>query len=266
MFKLGKDCEKDVQTIYSGVEGQLWELLMGEQIHIGGLVSSEALARFGRIAAGSRGVDFCCCSGAGMRFLLKRQAVAFMAGVDFTSEQVKLGAQRMKAQGVPTSAYRFYQGNAAEPCVKAEAFDFVWGEDAWCYVADKSGLLAQAKRALKPGGKVVFSDWVATEAMSATDAKRFLSFMKFSTFMTVRDYQKALAKEGFNTIKTKVTSYFVPSVKLYAAMYTRQHAYDVLRLLGFNQDVYNAVLDELTFILQLAQEKKLVQAYFVATK
>lgn len=265
MFKLGKDCEKEVQTIYSGVEGRLWELLMGEQIHIGGLASSEALARFGRIAAGSRGVDLCCCSGAGMRFLLKRKAVAFMAGVDFTSAQVKLGVQRMKAQGVCSSAYRFYQGNVADPHVKAATFDFVWGEDAWCYVADKPGLLAQAKRALKPGGKVVFSDWVATEAMSAAEAKRFLSFMKFPTFMTVKDYEKALAKTGFTAIKTKVTANFVPSVKLYATMYTRQHAYDVLRLLDFNQDVYTAVLNEMAFILHLAQEKKLVQAYFTAT-
>lgn len=266
MFKLGKDCEKEVQSIYSGVEGQLWELLMGEQIHIGGFASSVALARFGQIAAGSRGVDLCCCSGAGMRFLLKHCNVAFMAGVDFTSAQVKLGAQRMNAQGVPKSAYQFYLGNAAEPHVKAAAFDFVWSEDAWCYVADKPGLLAQAARALKPGGKIVFSDWVATEAMTAAEAKRFLAFMKFPTFMTVKDYEQALKKGGFSAIKSKATSYFLPSVKLYASMYTRQHAYDVLRLLNFNQETYNAVLNEMAFIVQLAQAKKLVQAYFVATK
>ena len=27
----------DVQAVYSGAEGQLWELIMGQQIHIGGL-------------------------------------------------------------------------------------------------------------------------------------------------------------------------------------------------------------------------------------
>ena len=30
----------DVQTVYAGPEGRLWELLMGEQIHIGGFQSS----------------------------------------------------------------------------------------------------------------------------------------------------------------------------------------------------------------------------------
>jgi len=30
----------DVQSVYSGPEGRLWQLLMGEQIHFGGLTSS----------------------------------------------------------------------------------------------------------------------------------------------------------------------------------------------------------------------------------
>lgn len=34
----------DVQAVYDGAEGDLWELVMGEQIHIGGFVSSMDLA------------------------------------------------------------------------------------------------------------------------------------------------------------------------------------------------------------------------------
>lgn len=35
---------KDVLAVYDGPEGDLWELIMGEQIHIGGFSSSMALA------------------------------------------------------------------------------------------------------------------------------------------------------------------------------------------------------------------------------
>jgi hypothetical protein len=31
---------KEVQAVYNGPEGQLWELVMGQQIHIGGFRSS----------------------------------------------------------------------------------------------------------------------------------------------------------------------------------------------------------------------------------
>ncbi len=81
MFKAGNDYVQEVQTIYSGAEGQLWELLMGEQIHIGGFASSTDLAAFGGVKPGMSGVDFCCCSGAGMRFLLKISGVSRMEGL-----------------------------------------------------------------------------------------------------------------------------------------------------------------------------------------
>ena len=74
----------DVQAVYSGPEGRLWELLMGEQIHIGGFQSSMDLAQRAGIAAGSQGVDLCCCTGAGMRFLARFCNVAHMTGVDAT--------------------------------------------------------------------------------------------------------------------------------------------------------------------------------------
>lgn len=227
MFKAGNDYVQDVQTIYSGAEGQLWELLMGEQIHIGGFASSTDLAAFGGVKPGTTGVDFCCCSGAGMRFLLKICGVARMEVGDFTKAQLELGKKRMKEIGLKPAQFKFNNGEVALPHVKAGAFDFAWGEDAWCYVADK------------PGGKVIFSDWVATEKMTAADAKWFMTFMKFPTFMTVADY---------------------------AAIFMRQHAYDALKLLGFNKEVYSAVLGEFAFAMGLAKSKKLVQAYFTAEK
>ncbi len=35
---------KEVQAVYGGPEGELWEMIMGEQIHIGGFASSMDLA------------------------------------------------------------------------------------------------------------------------------------------------------------------------------------------------------------------------------
>jgi hypothetical protein len=49
----------DVQAVYSGAERQLWELLMGEQIHLGGLKSSLDLAERAGLQAGQIGIDLC---------------------------------------------------------------------------------------------------------------------------------------------------------------------------------------------------------------
>ena len=81
---------KDVQAVYSGPEGQLWELVMGQQIHIGGFRSSMDLAEKAGIGPGMSGVDLCCCNGAGMRFLVRFRNVARMHGVDATEAVVEL--------------------------------------------------------------------------------------------------------------------------------------------------------------------------------
>lgn len=89
----------DVQAVYSGPEGRLWELLMGEQIHLGGLQSSLELAERAELGQGLRGVDFCCASGAGMRFLLRFRQGAHMTGVDATPAMLELAARRSAAEG-----------------------------------------------------------------------------------------------------------------------------------------------------------------------
>ena len=73
---------------------------MGEQIHIGGFVSSMDLAEQAGIGSGMSGVDLCCCNGAGMRFLVRFRGVAHMAGVDATETVLERGRGRTEQEGL----------------------------------------------------------------------------------------------------------------------------------------------------------------------
>src|SRR5437764_962848 len=101
----------DVQAVYDGAEGDLWELVMGEQIHIGGLSSSMELADRAHIVRDSRGADLCCCNGGGMRFLVRFRNVAHMTGVDATERIVERGRQRTAQEGLSDSV-EFVLGDA----------------------------------------------------------------------------------------------------------------------------------------------------------
>ncbi|MEN6556609.1 MAG: class I SAM-dependent methyltransferase, partial [Thermoguttaceae bacterium] len=90
----------DVQAVYGGAEGQLWELVMGQQIHLGGFQSSMALADRAGVRAGMVGVDLCCCTGAGMRLLTRFRNVARMHGVDATERMVEVGRSRCREEGL----------------------------------------------------------------------------------------------------------------------------------------------------------------------
>ena len=126
---------ENVQAVYGGPEGDLWELVMGEQIHIGGFQSSMDLAKRAGIGAGLSGIDLCCCSGAGMRFLVRFCNVAAMRGVDATPKVVERGQQRCQAAGLDKKI-SFTLGNVCASELPSASADFVWGEDAWCYVVD----------------------------------------------------------------------------------------------------------------------------------
>ena len=91
---------KDVQAVYAGAEGQLWELVMGQQIHIGGFRSSMDLAEKAGVGAGMTGVDLCCCNGAGMRFLVRFRNVARMHGVDATETVLQQGRAAARGRGL----------------------------------------------------------------------------------------------------------------------------------------------------------------------
>ena len=140
----------DVQAVYGGPEGDLWELVMGQQIHIGGFRSSMDLAEKAGIGPGMTGVDLCCCNGAGMRFLVRFRNVARMHGVDATATVVERGRSRCKAEGL-ADRISFTLADACDTGLPGASADFVWGEDAWCYVVDKKRLIAEAVRLAQAG-------------------------------------------------------------------------------------------------------------------
>jgi ubiquinone/menaquinone biosynthesis C-methylase UbiE len=257
---------KDVQAVYSGAEGDLWELIMGQQIHIGGFRSSMALAQRAGIGQGMSGVDLCCCSGAGMRFLVRFIGVAGMRGVDATPTVLARGQQRCKDEGLD-GKIAFTLADVTSSGLPSASADFVWGEDAWCYVADKPRLIAEAARIVKPGGIIAFTDWVEGPAgLAPQEAERYLKFMKFPTVNDIPDYRALLEANGCTVTAAEDTGMFARYVDLYLQMLDMQLTYDALRIIGFDTALMAALAQEMAFMQGLAHTGKIAQGLFVARR
>ena len=218
----------NVRTVYDGPEGDLWELIMGEQIHIGGFASSMDLATRAGVGEGMKGVDFCCCNGGGMRFLVRFCNVASMQGVDATTTVVERGKARCEAEGLGDKIALTLADVCDSGLPDGEA-DFSWGEDAWCYVVDKPKLVTEAVRVVKPGGTIAFTDWVEGPAgLSDAEAERFLQFMKFPNVQDIDGYRNLLSENGCDVAIAEDTERFPPYVDLYLNMLNMQLTYDAL--------------------------------------
>jgi ubiquinone/menaquinone biosynthesis C-methylase UbiE len=236
---------------------------MGEQIHLGGFNSSMDLAQRAGIKAGWRGVDLCCCTGAGMRFLVRFLGVAHMTGVDATPAMVQLGRQRCD-DGL-ADRISFVEGNACATGLPAGQFDFVWGEDAWCYVEDKAKLIAEAARLIRPGGRIAFTDWMeGPVGMTAAEADRYLTFMKFPNALTLTEYQDLLKQNRCTVQVAQNTGRFAACMPLYLGMIEQQLTYDALKIIGFDTALAQTLVGEMRFIQGLAEAGKIMQGLIVA--
>ena len=109
----------DVASFYGGPDVELLELVMGEQIHVGGLDATLDLARRAGIGSGQTGVDLCCCNGAGMRSLVRFCGVSAMTGVDISTKVIAQGQARCERDGV-ADRIRFVEADACD------SVDRVW--------------------------------------------------------------------------------------------------------------------------------------------
>ena len=167
----------DVNEVYSGPVGILWEMLMGEQIHVGGVKETEILAEKADINKESIILDICSALGGPARHLAKVYGCK-ITGLDATQKMIDEAI--IRTRDLPFSNLINYKlGNALDLPFKDDSFNVVWGQDAWCYVTDKDRLIHEAYRVLEPGGLLAFTDWLQINEMTTQEWNDLNSFMAF---------------------------------------------------------------------------------------
>ncbi len=257
---------KDVQAVYDGAEGVLWELIMGEHIHVGGFKSSMELATRAGLQEGMHGIDLCSALGAGCRFLAKNFKVT-MVGYDGTKTMITKAVERTKAEGLADKIENRL-GDVTSISFGDSTFDFVWGEDAWCYVVDKDKLIAEAARVLKPGGTLAFTDWIeGPGGISDEEAERICKFMKFPDMQNRKGYEELIRANGLTLVEsTDLTEEFAGYVDFYIKMLTDQLTFDTLKIIGDDMELFQAMGGEMAFMGEKAHEGKMGKGRFIAKK
>jgi SAM-dependent methyltransferase len=255
----------DVKALYDGTPRRIFELLLGQQIHLGGLHASLELASLADVAPRSRGVELCCGSGVSMRVLVRYCDVASMIGVDVAAVQVERGRIACEREGL-SERVRFVVADACATGLPTGEADFVWGEDAWCYVIDKEALVAEANRLTRPGGTIAFTDWIeGPSGLSDVEADQLLRMMTFANLQDIGGYRSLLERQGCEVVRAEDTGRFT-RFHLCAEVMRTQFAYDALEILGFDRDLLRGLEAQLALLGELGLAGKLAQGRFVARK
>jgi ubiquinone/menaquinone biosynthesis C-methylase UbiE len=262
----GSRLDQVVDDLYGGPEGRLWELVAGEMLHCGGLGQPTAMAKKAGIAKGGKVLDLCSGFGSSLRFLAKRFGIQGY-GLDISPYMVEQATMRTRAERLE-GQITYQQGSVYQVPWPDNSFDVVWGEDAWCYLNSKEGLIKEAVRVLKPGGVIAFSDWMTGPAgLSKEEAERIHSFLKFPYTESLQSYENLLKKYGLQIKSSEdLCEQFVHSMDLYHRMITEQLTYDALRILGDDSELFDHVCKEWKFLIEMGREGKFGQGRIVAVK
>jgi SAM-dependent methyltransferase len=256
----------DVSAVYAGPGGNLWELLMGEQIHVGGAEQTDSLAeKIGLSTAGQDLylLDICSALGGPARHLAEKYNVRVM-GLDITPEMVAEARKRTANRPfVDKIEYRI--GSALDIPAHKDTFDIVWGQDAWCYVRDKKRLIEEAARVLKSSGTLAFTDWIwGPEPATKDESDLLMTFMVFPDLETIDGYNALIEGAGLELVQTE---YLGDDFKQHMDQYVQTFLDNKETIIdGFREELYNGAEQGMLAWQKAAQEDKVGRGLWIAKK
>ena len=151
-------------------------------------------------------------SGAGLDVLLSARRVApggHAYGVDMTDEMLALANENQARAGVENAT--FLKGTIEAIPLSAAAVDVVISNCVINLAADKSVVLKEAFRVLKPGGRLAVSDMVEVEPLPA-EVKSAMDAWAGCVAGTipVDAYRAAVIEAGFGAVEIEITNTFGP--------------------------------------------------------
>ena len=166
-----------------------------DQDHYGGFEATDALAEAGDIRREHLVLDVCSGLGGPARYVAFRLGCR-VSGLDLTASRVE-AARRLTARVGLTDRVEFVQGDATRMPFPNQSYDRVFGQEAWVHIEDKTTLVREIHRVLKPGGLVAFTDIVAVRPLTAEENAQLAGEMQFPPIVTAAQYLEELTRAGF---------------------------------------------------------------------
>jgi cyclopropane fatty-acyl-phospholipid synthase-like methyltransferase len=173
--------------------------------------TNQIMAEMAGIKPGETVLDAGCGVG-GAAFYLASNYNCQVEGISLSERQIALAQSHGKRLGLNHQT-RFSIADYLQTPFKNQSFDKIWACESLCYANDYSNFLKEASRLLKPGGRVVLSDYFLTEkGISDPDAylRKWGDTWAISRFNYAISFQEAVEKNGFKTISRKD---FTPQIR-----------------------------------------------------
>ena len=189
---------------YDAAMQTLLQLLWGEGFLSPGGAAEVAYLLEGSNIAGCSVLDIGCGLGAVDELLITRHGARSVLGVDIDPALLATMAQRIECAGLAARITPLCVKPGPLPLAD-DSFEVVFSKDAIVQIPDKAAVFSDAYRLLRPGGRLIVSDWLRDG--SGSYSEEMLEFFRLEgiayNMANVAETTAALAGVGFREIEVR---------------------------------------------------------------
>lgn len=194
------------------------DLFPFDQDHYGGLAATAALADRAGITAESRVLDVCAGLGGPARYLAHSRGARLVA-LELNHGRA-IGAADLGRRVGLWHRVQVVQADAQALPFANACFDAAVSQEAFLHVPDKARLLAECRRVLRPGGRLAFSDWIATPDLNAAEQELLWRGIAAQSLIDLPAYRAGLEAAGFRMVAVEdLSQAWVPILEERLRMY-----------------------------------------------
>ncbi|XP_059811318.1 LOW QUALITY PROTEIN: phosphoethanolamine methyltransferase [Hypanus sabinus] len=162
-------------------------------ISTGGLCTTKEFVEMLNLSPGQSVLDVGCGIGGGDFYMAKNYGVEVL-GVDLSANMVEIAMERAVDENTPL--VQFEIGDATKRVFLENSFDVIYSRDTILHIANKADLLKRLYTWLKPGGKLLITDYCCGEVPWSASFEEYVRQRGYILY-TVPRYGKLLEDAGF---------------------------------------------------------------------
>ncbi|GFV46814.1 phosphoethanolamine N-methyltransferase [Trichonephila clavipes] len=187
---------------YSRQGVRRYEWIFGKTfLSTGGLSTTKKYVSRLDLKPGQKVLDVGCGIGGHSFYMAENHGVEVL-GVDLSVNMMTVATEYLSERPHLNNKVKFIICDVTKSTYDDRSFDTIYSRDTLLHIPNKDELFQNFERWLKPGGKILFTDYTRSEKENSPQFEKYIDDRGYN-LLTLQQYKELLERSGFVNIKAE---------------------------------------------------------------